>query len=299
VSFHIVVSMEGGTRLALAAYSTLERAEAHVTALGKDRPARVDFFEPGPDAPPAPRMIYAAQRKVRDGVYELGGYFFSRWEAERAVAGNGFERRLEIDVATAPEAPPTETLEAPAALRKGDGTEAERRKRDSAPPVKRPTATKPLRAPVPVAPPRQIALLVVLLGALAAVIVLFVRTPGAEVGTGRTGVELPGSPPSAVDFFRQGRFVAFEFPADETVFRAWLSRVRPGAVPDTIPGDGFPMPRYVLLASITGASGAAGGTDGPGRILLQDGLYWTTSEGGTVTTVAWDRVAQRAYYYGQ
>lgn len=293
MTFHIVVNMENGTRLAVAAFSTAERAQAYLQK-HELKEARVDFFDPGDQVPQNPRTIYVAQRFVRDGVYELGGYFFSRYEAERAVSGLGFERRLEIDVTDqvfTPPPLPVETVveEKPKVLA------------ELAPKAKAAARQARQAAEIGAAgfPFGQVLLLVLLLAGIAGSYWLFSRTPTIHFGEGEVRVEWLPTTARDVSFFRQGSFEAYEFTISEEGFRLWARSF--GSEPGPVPLGGVFVPRYLMLATAAGAAtppDAKGGTRAT-SIEILDGLYWTSVPPGAVVTLAWNRATNRAYLYRQ
>jgi len=299
MTFHIVINMENGTRLAVAAFSSAERAKAFIERHGMAE-TRIDFFDPGDQMPPNSRTLYVAQRAVREGVYELAGYFFSRYEAERAVSGLGFERRLEVDavehavVAKAAHAEPTTPTASEAAATapaKVSGKKPSRKPRGR----REPSATAIGAAGLPLG---QIFTLLILVAGIVGVYWIFSRSPRIQFAEGQARVEWLPTSASDISFFRQGSFEAAEFLMTEDGFRIWARSF--GAEPGPVPVGGVSVPRYLMLATAAGVTpppdrGAARAT----LIEIRDGLYWTSLPPGQVITLAWNRETGRAYLYRQ
>jgi hypothetical protein len=294
MAFHIVINMENGTRLAVAAFTSADRAQAYIERHGMAE-VRIDFFDPGDQVPQNPRVLYVSQREVRPGVHELAGYFFSRYEAERAVAGQGFERRLEINSAEFIdfELPPSAPADAdPSPVAEAAPTPARRRFLPERP-ARRAAARGPAVFPV-----GQIVLLVLLVCGILGAYWFFHRSPAIQFGEAEASAAWLPASASDISYFRQGRFEAAEFLIAEEGFRIWARGF--GAEPGPVPPDGATVPRYLMLAVAAGIKPApAPGVPRATMAEVRDGLYWTSLPPAQIITLAWDRRTGRAYLYRQ
>lgn len=293
--FHIVINMENGTRLAVAAFTSADRAQAYIDRHGMEA-VRIDFFDPGDQVPQSPRILYVAQREVRPGIHELAGYFFSRYEAERAVAGQGFERRLEINSEefVEYELPSGETAAADAAEEPVEVAAAPARRRLL---PERPARRAAARGPA-VFPAGQIGLLVLLVCGILGSYWFFHRGTAIHFGESEASATWLPASASDISFFRQGRFEAAEFLISEEGFRIWARGF--GAEPGPVPPEGASVPRYLMLAVAAGIKPApAPGAPRTTMAEVREGLIWTSLPPAQIVTLAWDRRTGRAYLYRQ
>ena len=210
MTFYIIIQRSNGSEKAVAAFSSMRKAEDFLKD-SKTAESRIDEHEVPRGATFSTVMIYANHKKNEDGSSEVAGYYFNIYDAEGEVGKDGFIERLAID--------------------KQDHDQSQSSSGQSA--YKRYTIEGHREPSTPEDPTlkqkfseafgdmRKLMILGILIIVIIVVNVFIYRGSDFEVGENLASVDWLPSSASNISFYKDDRFFVFEFSIDNPEFNEW------------------------------------------------------------------------------
>ncbi len=99
MTFYIIIDHSNGSQKAVAAFSSMRKAEEFKSE-SESKSIKIDSYEVPSGATFSTVMMYAAHKKSEDGSSDIAGYYFNIYDAENDIGKDGFIERLTIDKKT-------------------------------------------------------------------------------------------------------------------------------------------------------------------------------------------------------
>ena len=211
MTFYIIIQHSNGSDKALAAFSSLRKAEEYLQ--GAESPeARIDEYEVPRGSNFSTVMMYASHKKDEAGSSKVTGYYFNIYDAEGEIGKDGFIERLAID---------KKDTEQSLNNNKQAGYQSYKieAKRERELP-ENPTLKQKLSEAF--GDMRKLIILGILVVVIIVINVIIYSGSDFEIGENLHAVDWLPDSATKISYYKDDRFFVFEFSIDDSEFFRWV-----------------------------------------------------------------------------